>query len=213
MRTEVARAQVDRAVLFVAPVVFLAGLVAHPFVRNYMDTEVIATAISGAPGRWGMAHLIIALGVGLVLLAALAIRRQFQIAGEHRWSGIGLALLIVGGVLLGAVVGAEITLSAVVNSGFDVLAVLIEAETWTRPLFIGGIALFALGWLSFAVAFHKVAMLGQTRSRLAIMALIAIPVGTLIPQTTGSYVYGVAVLVVSWLVGLGVTTRSSAGIA
>lgn len=213
MRTEVARAQVDRAVLFVAPVVFLAGLVAHPFVRNYMDTEVIATAIIGAPGRWGMAHLIIAVGVGLVLLAALAIRRQFQIAGEHRWSGIGLALLIVGGVLLGAVVGAEITLSAVVNSGSDVLAVLTEAETWTRPLFIGGIALFALGWLSFAGAFYKVAMLGQTRSRLAIMALIAIPVGTFIPQTTGSYVYGVAVLVVSWLVGLGVTTRSSAEIA
>lgn len=36
-------------------------------------------------------------------------------------------------------------------------------------------------------------MLGYTRSRVAIMALIAVPIGPFIPQTTGSYVYCVAV--------------------
>lgn len=203
---------VDRVVLFIGPAVFLTGLVAHPFVRNYTDTEVISGAISGAPDRWAIAHLIIALGVGLVLLAALAIRRQFRIAGEHRWSGIGVALLVVSGVLLGAVVGAEITLSAVVASGSDVLAVLTAAQTWTRPLFLGAMVLFILGWLSFAVAFHRVPILYPARNRLAIVALIAIPVASLIPQTTGTYLYGTAVLVVSWLVGLEARDRDTAGI-
>lgn len=204
---------VDRVVLFIGPAVFLAGLVAHPFVRDYTDTGVIAGAISGAPDRWAIAHLIIALGVGLVLLAAMAIRRRFRIAGEHRWSGIGITLLIVGGVLLGAVVGAEITLAAVATNGLDVLAVLIEVETWTRPLFIGGIGLFVLGWLSFAVAFRKVAILPQARNRLAIVLLVAILIASIIPHTTGSYVYGAAVLVVSWLVGLGARDRETARIA
>ncbi len=159
MMAEQTLTPVDRVVLFVAPAVFLAGLVAHPFVRNYMDTEVIARAISGSPDRWAIAHLIIPIGVGLVLLAALAIRCQFRNAGEQRWSSIGIGLLIVGGVLMGAVVGAEITLAAVVRSGLDVLAVLTEVETWTRPLAFGAFALFVFGWLSLAVAFHKAPIL------------------------------------------------------
>lgn len=211
MMTE--RPGIDRVVLFVAPVVFLAGLVAHPFVRSYLDTGVVATAISGAPDRWAIAHLVIAVGVGLVLLAVLAIRRRFRIAGEQRWSSVAVTLLIVGGPLLGAVVGAEITLSAVVMSGSDVSVVLTEGETWTRPLFIGAIALFILGWLSFAVAFAKVPILPPGKNRLAMVALIAIPFGTFIPQTSGSYLYGLAVLVVSWLVGSGITDRSTSGIA
>lgn len=162
---------------------------------------MIAGAISGAPDRWAIVHLTIALGVGLVLLAAVAIRRQFRIAGEHRWSGIGIPLLIVGGVLQGAVVGAEITLAAVVNSRLDVVAGLIEAETWTRPLFMGAMALFVMGWLSFAVAFRKVPILPAARNRLAIALLVAILIATFIPQTTGNYLLGISMLVVSWLVG------------
>lgn len=199
---------VDRVALFVGPAVFLAGLVAHPFVRNYADTEVIAGAISGAPDRWAIAHLIIALGIGLVLLAALTIRGQFRLAGEHRWSGVGITLLIVSGALQGAVVGAEITLAAVVAEGLDVLAVLSEAETWTRPLFMGAMALFVLGWLSFAVAFRRVPILPPARNRLALALLIAILIGIFIPQTTGNYLLGVAILVVSWLVGLGTSTSA-----
>lgn len=153
--TEDALTRTDRVVLFIAPAVFLAGLVAHPFVHNYMDSEVIAAAINEAPSRWAIAHLIIATGVGLVLLAALAIRRQFRIAGEDRWSGVGIAFLIVSGVLLGAVVGAEITLSAVVNSGAGLLAVLAEAETWSRPLVLGAFVLFVIGWLPASVSIHR----------------------------------------------------------
>lgn len=209
MMTNRTRSRIDTLILFVAPVVFLSGLVAHPIVRTYLDTEVVAEAVSEAPGRWALAHMVIAVGIGLVLLAALAIRRQFRIAGEERWSVIGIASLAVSGALLGAVVGSEITLSAVVNSGFDVVAVLIEGEKWTRPLFLGAIVLFMLGWLSFGAAFRRKPILPPARDRLAIIAVIAIPVGSFIPQTTGTYIYGGAVLIVSWTVGLGTALRES----
>lgn len=209
--SERTRSRMDASILFVAPVVFLAGLVAHPFVRTYLDTEVVAEAISGAPSRWAIAHTVIAVGAGLILLAALAIRRRFRIAGEQGWSAIGFALLAVSGVLQGAVVGSEITLSAVVDTGSDLLAVLTEVELWTRPLFIGAIVLFMLGWLSFGVAFRRVPILPPARNRLAIVALIAIPVASLIPQSSGTYLYGIAMLLVCWLVGFGVTARDSSG--
>jgi hypothetical protein len=65
-----------------------------------------------------------------------------------------------------------------------------------------------LGGLCFAVAFHRTPLLPRQLNWLAIAALVAIPIASLsIPQTTGTYVYGFAVLVVSWLVGYRMITE------
>jgi len=189
------------AVLFLAPAVFLAGVLAHPFVSDYTHTSVVADAISAAPGRWAVSHLILAIGLGLVPMAVLVIRHEFRSAGEQRWSAAGVPLLIVGGTLLGAYVGTEITLAAVVNSGGNVLAVRVADATLTAPLFLGGVLLFELGWLSFAMAFYRARILPSALNRWAMVALIAIPVAFFIPQTSGTYAYGLAILLVSWMVG------------
>lgn len=198
---ERAHTRASAAVLFVAPAVLLAGVLAHPFVRDYTDRSVVAGAISGAPGRWAASHLIIPVGIGLVLVAVAVMAGQFRHAGEQRWSVSGRSLLIVGGTLLAASAGSEITLAAVVNSGGDVLAVLEAGATSATLLFLAGVLLFVLGWLSFAMAFYRVPILPRSQNRLAIVVLVAIPIATFIPQTTGTYVYAGAVLVVSWLVG------------
>ena len=199
--SERTRTWAGAAVLFIAPAVLLAGILAHPFVRDYTDTSVVAEAVSVAPGQWAVSHLTLAIGLGLVSLAVLAIRHEFRSAGEQRWSAIGVPLLIVGATLLGAIVGTEITLSAVIDTGGDVLAVREATETSTLPLFLAGVLLFGLGWLSFAMAFYRARILPSAPNRLATVALVAVPIAIFVPQTSGTYAYGLAILMVSWLVG------------
>ena len=59
--------------LFIGPAVFFAGSLAHPFVRDYLDATVIAAAVSAAPGQWAVSHVILAIGLGLLLLSYSAV--------------------------------------------------------------------------------------------------------------------------------------------
>jgi len=199
--SERTRTWAGAAVLFITPVVFLAGALAHPFVADYTHTNVVADAVRAAPGQWEVAHLLLAIGLGLMPLAVLVIRHEFRRAGEERWSAIGVPLLIVGTTLVGTIVGTEITLAAVVDSGGDVLAVREADEALTLPLFLVGVLLFVLGWLSFAMAFYRARILPTALNWWAIVALVAIAIAFFIPQTWGTYTYGLAILMVSWLVG------------
>lgn len=195
------RERAGAVLLFVAPAVFLAGSLAHPFVRDYMDPRVIADAIRAAPGQWAASHVLLAIGLGLVLLAVFVIREQFRSVGEQRWSAVGVPPLTLGATLLGAIAGTEITLAAVVDSGGDVLAVLEAGATLTLPLVLGGFLLFELGWLSFAMAFYRARILHGVLNWAAIVALAAIPIASFVPQTWATYAHGVAILTVSWMVG------------
>lgn len=112
-----------------------------------------------------------------------------------------MSLVIVGGDLLSAVAGSEITLGTVVDSGGDVLAVLEAGASAIGPLFLTGMMLFVLGWLCMAMAFHRAPILPGSQNRWAIGALAAMAPASLVPQTTATYLYGVSLLVVSWLVG------------
>jgi len=199
--SERTRTRTGAAVLFIGPAVFLAGSLAHPFVRDYMDPGVIADAVKAAHGQWALSHVILGIGLGLVLLAVLVIREQFRGAGEQRWSALGVPPLIVGGTLLGTIAGSEITLAAVVDSGGHVLAVLEASATSTWPLVLGGFLLFDLGWLSFAMAFYRARILRGALNWGAIVALVAIPIVSFIPQTWATYAHGLAILTVSWMVG------------
>jgi len=207
--SERARTWAGAAVLFIAPAVFLAGVLAHPFVSDYTRTSLVADAISAAPGQWAVAHLILAVGLGLMPLVVLVIRDQFRRVGEQRWSAAGAPLLIVGASLLGAYAGTEITLAAVVNSGGNVLAVRVADATLTAPLFLGGVLLFGLGWLSVAMAFYRARILPSALNWWAMVALVAIPIASFIPQTWGTYAYGLAIIMVCWMVGYRMIARSS----
>lgn len=201
------------AVLFIAPVVFLAGIVAHPFVSNYLEVGVVAAAVSGAPDRWAAAHLIIPIGMALLLLAVVVIRGEFRRAGEQRWSVVSLPLLFLGGAVWGAIAALEITYPAVAKSGGDLLAVMETNEAWIAPYLLVGASLFLLGWISLAVAFYRVPILPRAMNWVAVAAIVLIVIASLIPQTTGTYGWGIGALVVSWLVGYRIMAGASAGSA
>lgn len=194
------------AVLFIAPVVLMAGILLHPFVGNYLETDVVATAVSGAPNQWIVSHLIIPIGMALLLLAVVVICAEFRRVGERRWSVIALPLLFLGGAVWGAIAALEITHAAVVHSGGDVLAVMETNAAWIGPYLLGGALLFVLGWISLAVAFYRVPILPRALNWLAIGALALIVMASSIPQTLGTYGLGIGALVVSWLVGYRIMT-------
>lgn len=199
------------AVLFIAPVVLLAGVLAHPFVSNYLEIGVVAAAVSGAPDRWAAAHLILPIGMALLLLAVVVIRGEFRRAGEQRWSVMAVPLLFLGGAMWGAIAALEITYAAVANSGGEVLAVMETNEAWAVPYVLLAAPIFLLGWISLAFAFYRVPILPDTLNWVAIAAIVLIVLASFIPQTTGTYGWGVGALVVSWLVGYRIMTRASAG--
>lgn len=199
MQGKVSR-RAEVALLFLAPVVFLAGALAHPFVRSYLEIGTVAEAVIAAPFRWEAAHLTYIIGIGLILLASLVISDRLQGSGEERWSRRARTFLVVGGVLLAALVGSEVTLSAVVTSGGDVLRVLERGEAMSLPLISIGSLLFVLGWLSFGVSLRRASFLPQTMTRLAMVALALISIGFLIPTSASGYVYGAGLLVLNWLI-------------
>jgi len=137
--------QARAAVLSIAPLVLLAGILAHPFVDTYFETSVVAAAVSRAPDRWAVAHLIIPIGMTLLLLAVVVISGEFRRAGEYRWSVIAVPLLFIGGAVWGAVAALEITYAAVARSGGDVLALMETNATWTTPHVEHSIAITANG--------------------------------------------------------------------
>jgi len=205
------------AVLVIAPVVLLVGVLAHPFVANYLEMGAVVNAVTGAPDQWAAAHLIIPVGMGLLMLAVVAIRGEFRRAGEQRWSVIALPLLFLGSAVWGAIAALEITYAAVANSGGDVLAVMETNEAWTVPYVLVAAPLFVLGWISLAVAFYRVPILPRALNWVAIAALVLIVLASFIPQTTGTYGWAIGALVVSWLVGYRIMTgadvRSAAAIS
>ena len=199
--TEESQGRLRALVLFVAPVVLLVGFIYHPYVDNETDTAMVAEEVVADPERWAWAHLIVLLGLGLTLLAVFSVRQMLRAIGEKRWSFIAVPLLVVGGTLNSAPVGAEITLAGVANAGADVEAVAEDADPWITPVFFVGAVLFALGWLSFAGALYQSQLLERRQTWIAIAALVVLVIGMFILATGGAYLVGVAALVVSWLIG------------
>ena len=143
--------QVRALALFGAPLAILLGVAIHPYVGNEIDLDRVTKTITDDPDRWALAHfLILAFGMGLVLVSAVVLRRFLMDEGELRWSFIAFPFVLVGGTVVGSGFGLwELAAAAVANAGGDVRAVMDAAEPWFNVLFgvggllfLGGLALF-----------------------------------------------------------------------
>src|SRR6185503_14673215 len=87
------------AAVAIAPLVLLAGFVYHPFLPFLTNPHAAAEAGSADTVRWGIAHLLVGVGSGCMILAFLAIRSLLREAGEDRWSIRALPFIVLGSVL------------------------------------------------------------------------------------------------------------------
>lgn len=200
-RTTVAAAARYRAgVVAVTPVLLLVAAAWHPYIPGRLPNDTaVAEAVLPDPTRWGLAHLAAGVAFGFAVLAFVAIRNQLREAGEQRWSGAGLPLVVLGSAVYTMLPGMELAPLAAAESGADVAAVQAALEPWFVPVLIAGAGLFVLGTVGFAAGIIRSGLLGPGTAGLVITALVVMAVSRLVPLVAFQlYVQGLAALVALW---------------
>jgi hypothetical protein len=192
------RARFRAAIVAIAPAVLLGGFVYHPYIAPPTDPAAIAAAAASDTARWGLAHLAIAVGYGLAVLAFLAIRSYLHEAREERWSVPALPFIVVGSTLFVVLTGMEIGLLAAAETGADVQAVQSALFPWFIPILLTGALSFALGVLGFAMGIIRSGVLGPRLTWIVVGALVVMAVARFVPLSVAPYVIAAAGIVALW---------------
>lgn len=183
----------------IAPAVLMAGFLYHPFLGDLRDTAAVAATIGPAPTRWAVAHLMVGLGSGLLMIAFLSIREYLRDAGERRWSARGLPFVLMGSTLFALLPALEFAPLVAVWIGGDVVAAQTALFPWFMPILLAGSAVFAIGALAFAVAIARSRVLGPSATRVVVAALVLMAAMRFVPHGVALlYVGGVAGLLALW---------------
>jgi hypothetical protein len=192
------RARLRTAIVAVAPAVLLIGFAYHPYISPPTDEAAVAAAAAADTVRWPLAHVTIAVGYGLVVLAFLAIRSYLREVGEERWSVLALAPIVLGSTLFVTLTGMEIALTAVAETGGDAQAVQAALFPWFVPILLAGGVGFALGALGFAMGIARSAVLRPGLTRVVTGALGVMALVRFVPLSVAPYVLAVAGVVALW---------------
>jgi len=192
------RARFRAAIVAIAPAVLLVGFFYHPYISPPTDPVAIAAAASSDTMRWGLAHLAISVGYGLVVVAFLAIGSYLSEAGEERWSILALPFIVMGSTLFVVLTGMEIGQMAAAETGADVQAVQSALLPWFIPILLTGALSFALGVLGFAMGILRSGVLSPRLSWLVLGALVIMAVARFVPLSVAPYVIAVAGVVALW---------------
>ena len=178
-----------------APLVMLLGFAYHPYIATLTDKAAVGEALTADTTRWGVSHLLVAVGSVLTALAFLAVRELFRAAGEDQWSRRGLPLVVAGSVLFAMLPAMEIGTLATTKVGADAEAVQTELNAWFLPVLLAGGAIFLAGCVCFAVAVRRSRLLGPVASRAVPAALVVMALMRVVPLGASFYVGGIAGLV------------------
>ena len=192
------RARLRTAIVAVAPAVLLVGFAYHPYISPLTDEAAVATAAAADTVRWQLAHVTIAVGYGLVVLAFLAVRSYLRGVGEERWSVLALPPIVLGSTLFVILTGMEIALAAVAETGGDAQAVQAALSPWFVPILLAGAIGFALGAFGFAIGIARSAVLRPGLTRVVTGALGMMAVARFVPLSVAPYMLPVAGVVALW---------------
>lgn len=178
----------------------LSGFVSHPFIGlGPPDERAIAAALAAHPTLWGLSHLAIGVGSGLLVLAFLAIRSYLHEVGEERWSSPALAFIVVGSTLFAMLPGMEFAPLAANETGGDVQAAQTALLPWFVPVLLTGAFTFALGVLGFARGIADSGILSRRLNWLVLGALLVMAAARFVPLgAVQLYVQGVAGIAALW---------------
>lgn len=168
-------------IVVLAPLVLLAAFLVHPFLAVLPDAEAVAASVEANTTRWAVAHLLTNVGSGLLALAFLAVRARLQVAGEDRFSRVGLPFVIFGSVLYGFLPGLEFAPLAAVETGGDVGATQGALEAWFVPVFVVGVIAFAIGAFAFARGIATSGILRARTTQVVVVALALMAVARAVP--------------------------------
>lgn len=190
--------QFRAAIVAIAPAIFLAAVLYHPYIADLTDKAAVGAALDADHTRWGFSHLAVGLASGLLLLAFLAIRSYLREAGEERWSARGVPFIVIGSTLFGLLPGMELGSMAGSQAGADAHTVQVELATWFTPVLVSGGLVFWIGALGFAIAIVRSRVLSPPWAWLAAAALVVMGTTRLAPFGIALYVGGVAGIIALW---------------
>jgi hypothetical protein len=193
-----ARARLGTGVVAVAPAVLLVGFAYHPYISPPTDEAAVAAAAASDTLRWQLAHVTIAVGYGLLVLAFMAVRSHLREVGEERWSVLALPPIVLGSTLFVILTGMEIALGAVAETGGDAEAVQAALFPWFVPILLAGGVGFALGAFGFAMGIARSAVLRPGLTRVVAGALLAMALARFVPLSVAPYLMAVAGVVALW---------------
>ncbi len=203
------------AIVLLAPSVLLAGCLYHPWIGNPGDADFLArlaAAVTAEPGRWAVAHLAIAVGSGLLVLAFLAVRAHLREAGGEPWSALAIPFVVMGSTLYALLPAMEFAPLAAARSGGDVAAAQAAIQPWFVPVLLTGAALFALGTIGFAVGLARSQALGRNATGLAVGALLVMAAARFFPVGAAQLYIGPAAGVLAlWPLAPALAKRAEAG--
>jgi hypothetical protein len=181
-------------------VVLVVGFLSHPYIGVGPPNEAaVAAAAASHTTRWGISHLIVGLGSGLLALAFLAIRSYLRDAGEERWSAPAVPFVVIGSTLYAILPGMEFAALAAAVTGADVQAAQAAVEPWFIPVIMSSGVAFAMGVFRFAKGMASVGLSRPGLTRLVVGGLAVMAVARLIPLTgVQLYVQGAAFVVALW---------------
>lgn len=196
---DIRRRQLGAAIVFLAPTVLTGGMLAHPFIGfGPPDPEVIGTVVAAHPTRWGVAHLVVAVASGLMILAFLAVRNRLRDTGEERWSAWGIPFIVVGSTLFTMLPAMEFAPLAITRAGGNVADTQAALLSWFVPLLLAGAVTFVIGVFCFAKGIAVSQILSRRMTLLVAGALAAMAVSRFIPlgamQLYGQAAFGVLAL-------------------
>lgn len=194
MPTQSVTSRPAAVVVAVTPLTLIAAFALHPYVPGRQpNVEALAGAVSSEPTRWGLVHLATGLGSALLAVAFLMISTHLRHAGEDRWSGAGLPLVIVGCTLYAMLPAMEFAPLAAVESGGDPAAAQRALFSWFLPVLVASAATFGAGAVCFAVSITRSAALGRGTARLVAGSLIIMALSRFVPLSAVQfYVQGLA---------------------
>jgi hypothetical protein len=203
-QSETTREQFQAAIVALAPVVVLAGFALHPYIgAGLPDQTAVAVAATDHTTRWGLAHVTVGIGSGLLVLAFLAIRARLRETGPERWSARGVPLIVVGSAVYTLLPGMEMAPLAAAEAGVDVESVAEALVPWFVPLHVLGALAFGAGVVAFARGIADSGILGGALCRIVVGALGVTAIARLVPLTTVQfYVQGAAGVVALWPLAL-----------
>jgi hypothetical protein len=203
-RVRVARSRA--AALFVAPALLLLGFAIHPYIGNATDEAEVAAAAAESTTQWGLAHLAIGVGYGLMALAFVALRSFLREAGEERWSPLAMPFAVLGSCLLIPLTGMEFALLAAAETGSDVQAAQEELMPWFIPLLATGALCSAIGALCFAAAVARSSVLSRTVTRIVVAGFVVMAFARFVPLGAAQIVIGLGAVVALWPIGYRIWT-------
>ncbi len=194
--SEATLSRVRAAIVAVAPLLLLIGFIYLPYVNDWTDQAKVAEAVTDDATRWAWAGIILAVGLGFMLAACVAIRMHLAAEGEQRWSALAVLLLVVGGPLF-LESHAHLGYTYAEGAGANIETMFSSAGDWSALLIIAT-AIFGLGWLSLAMAIYRSRVLSRELTWASVLGLVVLTVMLFIPMGWATYAAGVAAIVGLW---------------